>query len=149
IDKGNLPKVNDVDVQLEQVDDLGEPTNAQRISEALAVTNDTLMVVGHVASTQTRAAIPAYLLKANPPVPLIMTTETNPNLLPPRASPQTYYPVFRLSPTDDDQAKKAVEFAMSKGAKTFWVIEDPTNPVYANFLARKFVENVHERSGKV
>ncbi len=144
-----LHELNGVEVELERVDDLGDPVNAQRLATSLAEKRDTLMVVGHVFSTQTREALPAYLQKADPPIPVILTTETNPNILPPRTAKGAYYPVFRLSPTDDEQAQTAAQFALSRGAKGFWVVEDLTNPVYANFLAREFIRTIQQQSQKV
>ncbi len=144
-----LHDLNGVQVELQKVDDMGDPVNAQRIAATLAEKRDTLMVVGHVFSTQTREALPAYLQKADPPIPAVLTTETNPNILPPKTVKGDYYPVFRLSPTDDAQAQTAARFALSRGAKGFWVVEDVTNPVYANFLAREFIRTIQQQSQKV
>src|SRR5579885_1338974 len=96
--------LNGAAIQFEALNDLGEPSNAQRIAADLAARDNTLLVVGHISSTQTKQALPAYLQKARPPIPVILTTETNPHLLPPKISDEIYYPVFRLSPTDDAQA---------------------------------------------
>ena len=110
---GSLGKIDGIPVELEKGNDFGDPLSAQRISIDLASRNDLLAVVGHFASTQTKAALPAYLRTANPPIPVILTTETNPNLLPPKPRETIYDPVFRLSPTDDDQASKAAAFAIA------------------------------------
>jgi ABC-type branched-subunit amino acid transport system substrate-binding protein len=112
---------------------------------AVAARPDTLMVVGHFSSTATKAALPAYLRAARPKIPVIMTTETNPNLMPPKAG-DSYDPVFRLSPTDDEQAIVAAGFAMDKGARAFLVVEDQTNPVYSQLLTRTFCDHVLKTS---
>jgi ABC-type branched-subunit amino acid transport system substrate-binding protein len=147
--KSRLTSFGGIKVDVESVDDLGDPLNARRISVDLAERNDTLMIVGHHFSTQTKEALPAYLQQAQPPIPIILTTETNPNLLPPKITKGTYYPVFRLSPTDEKQAESAVQFAISQGATAFWVVEDISNPVYSSFLARKFIDQAQEKSKRV
>jgi hypothetical protein len=149
ISKASLGKIDGLPIEFEKQNDSGDPLDAQRISADLATRSDVLMVVGHFASTQTKAALPAYLRTARPPIPVILTTETNPNLLPPKSRESTYDPVFRLSPTDDDQAKIAAAFAIGKHAQGFWVVEDVSNPVYSDFLAKKFSEHVLESSSQV
>jgi len=143
-DAGKLGEINGVPVAVDTIDDLGDPNNALTVATRLTSLNDTLMVVGHVYSTQSRAALPVYMYKASPPIPVILTTETNPDLLPPKASQDTYYPVFRIPPTDRKQAKSAAQFMASKGAKNIWVVQDTSNPVYSSFLAREFIAKVHE-----
>ena len=60
-----------------------------------------------------------------------------------------YYPVYHLSPTDEIQARKAVEFASSHDKATaFWVIQDVSNPVYSSYLTLEFIKNVHIKEGK-
>ena len=108
--------INDVPVKTRCVDDQGEPAKALQISEELAARNDTLMVIGHVKSTQTKAALPGYLMLKHAPIPVILTMETNPQLLPnnhlEKESSDDYSPVFRLWPTDDIQAAEAGQFAI-------------------------------------
>ena len=146
---GELPKINGTSVEIKELDDSGDPDIAERIASHLVTLNDTLFVVGHLQSTPTQKALPEYLEIANPPVPVILPTETNPNLLPPK-SEGNYYPVFRLSPTDTNQAEKAAEFMLSKGATAIWVVEDTSNPVYSRYLAREFVSQIHKKqSAKV
>lgn len=146
---GQLSKLNQVPVEVKKLDDRGDPDMAERIAKELAARNDTLLVVGHLESTPTQKALPFYL-QANPAVPVILTTETNPNLLPPLTSNRTYYPVFRLSATDQDQARTAAAFAVHHGGTSFWVVEDTDNPVYSSYLAHEFVKQVHQsQSAKV
>lgn len=138
-------KIDEVKIEIQEVDDRGDPRNATEISSSLAKANDTLMVVGHGSSTQTKAALPNYL-RANPPIPVILTTETNPDLLPPEVLRDGYYPLFRLSPTDDVQAKSAVEYAIREST-AFWVVEDTSNSVYSKYLALEFI-NKAQQAGK-
>jgi ABC-type branched-subunit amino acid transport system substrate-binding protein len=143
-----LGKIDDVNVEVAQSDDFGDPSNAHLKAVELASRSDTLMVVGHFSSTQTKAALPAYLRSAKPQIPVILTTETNPTLLPP-ASEGMYDPVFRLSPTDDQQAETAAKFGIDQGATAFWVVADVANPVYSDYLAGRFSEQVLKSSKNV
>jgi ABC-type branched-subunit amino acid transport system substrate-binding protein len=136
-----LGEINGVQIKLERQYAAGDPAAAQQQAEVVAARPDTLMVVGHFSSTATKAALPAYLRAARPKIPVIMTTETNPNLMPPRAG-DSYDPVFRLSPTDDEQAIVAAGFAMNKKARAFLVVEDQTNPVYSQFLTKTFCHEI-------
>jgi branched-chain amino acid transport system substrate-binding protein len=147
---GNL-KIDSIPISTVQRDDRGEKGTAKRISANLTKKHDTLMVVGHINSTTTHAALPNYLQKVDPPIPVILTTETNPNLLPPKVSEITYYPVFRLSPTDEKQATAAADLVVSKEkANAIWVVEDTSNPVYSRYLAEEFIKRAHQlKSGRV
>jgi len=120
---------------------------AAGLSERLAGLDDTLMVVGHLYSTSSKSALPAYL-NADPPIPVILPTETSPVVFIP--STEVYLPVFRLAPNDDDQAAKAADLIMKQGAKAIWVVEDESNSAYSHYLGEQFVRNIHEKkSGKV
>ena len=148
---GELPAIGPkrVKVTYEAVNDHGDPADAQKISANLASRSDTLMVVGHFSSTQTKAALPAYLRSIRPPIPVIMTTETNPDLVPPKLRALQYDPVFRLSPTDDQQALRAADFAIHEHATAFWVVQDLSNPVYSDYLTSRFSERILEQSKDV
>lgn len=51
--------------------------------------------------------------------------------------------MFRLQPTDEEQAKEAAKFAVDHSAGAIWVVEDVvTNFVYSNYLAQEFVKQV-------
>src|SRR5437764_611976 len=120
--------IDGVPIKFEEIDDSGDPGIAQSIATRLASSSDTLMVVGHVLSSTTKEALPIYM-KADPQIPVILTTETNPQILPARADPDQDFPVFRLSPTDDDQALSAYEFATAQYGQQFWVVEGSNNPL--------------------
>lgn len=142
---GELPPLDGVPVALHRRSDFGDEETARRLAAELARKPDTLMVVGHVWSSQTRAALPAYMEDASPPIPVILTTETNPNLLPPvRDGDDRYFPVYRLSPTDDSQARLAAESAKRLKARAIWVVEDGANRVYSEYLARQFIKHVEQ-----
>jgi ABC-type branched-subunit amino acid transport system substrate-binding protein len=133
-----------ISVQIETRNDFGDPDKAQTIAQELVRRSDVLMVVGHVYSTPTQRALPIYL-QADPPIPVILTTETNPGLLPPPApTDDRVPPVFRLFPTDDNQAKVAADFIATQKAKSVWVVEDTSNPTYSQYLARTFLNAVYD-----
>ncbi|MFX0138908.1 MAG: ABC transporter substrate-binding protein [Candidatus Hodarchaeota archaeon] len=140
-------EINGKKIEIVDKNDKGDPDRAKEISVELAKDNKTLMVVGHFYSTQTKAALPAYL-EQDPPIPVIMTTETNPELIPSKFA-DSYCPILLLSPNDDDQAQTAAEFAIFKDeASVFWVIEDVSNRVYSSYLSIKFIEHLQEKKGK-
>jgi len=142
---GSYESIGDVAVKSETIDDYGDPQQAATIAQELANRPDVLMVVGHVYSTVTKSALPIYL-KAKPPIPVILTTETNPTLVPSPAkgSSEIGPPVFRLFPTDTDQAIDAAKFFCDQHAKSIWVVEDTTNPTYSEYLAREFLKDVYK-----
>jgi branched-chain amino acid transport system substrate-binding protein len=138
--KAAARSINGVPIKFEEIDDSGDPAIAQSIATRLASSSDTLMVVGHVLSSTTKDALPIYM-KAAPQIPVILTTETNPQILPARADPDQEFSVFRLSLIDDDQALSAYEFAKAKHGETFWVVQGANNAVYTKYLANKFLED--------
>lgn len=141
--------IHGVSIKFDEIDDSGDPAIAKSVAMRLAKRDDTLMVVGHVLSSTTKEALPVYM-SATPQIPLILTTETNPQILPERADPDQEFPIFRLSPTDDDQALSAYEFAaQTQKAEKFWVVEGSNNAVYTRYLAGKFLENAQNSVTKV
>lgn len=145
-DRGSRTKIDDCDIEFHVWDDKGDLSRAGGISQDLAGRNDTLLVVGHMRSTNTKEALKAYL-HADPPIPVILTTETNPDLAPPRQAAGERHPLIRLSATDKAQARDAAKFALDK-AESFWVVEDTSNPVYSHGLALEFIRNVQESEKK-
>jgi branched-chain amino acid transport system substrate-binding protein len=142
-------EIDGVEIEIKEIDDRGDPREAEGISLRLAKASDTLLVVGHIASTVTKQALPNYM-RAIPPIPVILTTETNPDLLPTETSRRGGIdPIFRLSPTDDAQAKAAAMHAISKGGKVFWVVEDTSNSVYSKYLALEFIRTVQQQGKAV
>jgi hypothetical protein len=142
--KVNL-KIANIDVRFQPLE--AKENDAESISHNIANKNDTLLVIGHLTSTASATALPNYL-NADPPIPVILATETNPELLPRGYRLNyAYAPVFRLSPTDNQQAQKAAGFMVDNGAKNIWVVEDAvTNQVYSRYLAQQFIRQVHEKS---
>lgn len=129
-------KLDGVSVTTEKMTDYGDPDRASSNADSLQRRSDVLMIVGPGSSTAAQRALPHYL-QANPPIPVILTMETNPALytLPARDEDRVP-PVFRLFPTDDNQAKVAANFIANQQAKSVWVVEDTSNPTYSQYLAR-------------
>jgi branched-chain amino acid transport system substrate-binding protein len=122
--------------------------DVKRVSGKLAKAKDTLMVVGHFYSSHSEAALPNYL-EATPSIPVILTTETNPRIVPEEFT-KGNCPIFRLSPTDNQQAETAAKFAIeSAKCSTFWVVQDTENPVYSQYLSQEFADNVQRMNKKV
>jgi ABC-type branched-subunit amino acid transport system substrate-binding protein len=146
-------------VRLEVVkrNDEGEPSQARQLAENISRQPDTLLVIGHIASGQTKEALPIYLA-VQPPIPVILTTETTPNLVPVTVIAGAYSPVLRLSPTDREQARIAALFIAEKVAakratskqNAIWVVQDVSgDTVYSEFLANQFIREVQRRHAKV
>jgi ABC-type branched-subunit amino acid transport system substrate-binding protein len=141
-----LPRFDDVPLRVTRMDDHGDPADAARIAARISrSTSDGLMVIGHITSSQTKAALPIYLA-AKPPVPVILPMETTPDLAPPKSQRAGYYPMLQLSPTDDQQAQAAAEFLSTRKAKAVWVVEDIDNSVYSNYLANAFIRAVQSQN---
>jgi hypothetical protein len=128
---------------IKSVNDHGDATRAQTLARKVARQPDALMIVGHFDSTSTREALPVYM-QASPAIPVILPTETSPNLLPPAERTGQYLPVFRLSPTDERQAERAAKYAIKAARSVFWIVEDTENPVYARYLGTTFTQRVQE-----
>lgn len=140
-------QINGVKVEIEIRTDEGDPLNAEQISRDLTNAKDTLLVIGHMSSTRTKKTLPNYL-RAKPPIPIILTIETNPHLITPYNLRNQNCPVFRLSATDNEQAIDASDYIISnidEESPVIWVVEDSINPVYSNYLAFEFIRRVHER----
>jgi Periplasmic binding protein len=144
-------QLDEINVNTKYKDDHGDPEEAKRIAEELARGNDTLLVIGHITGSQTKLALP-YYLGVKPPVPVILAVETTPNLAPPKGGRTSYDPIFRLSPTDDRQASSIAQFISQHqvhsgqdGVQAVWVIEDSSNALSSDYLARAFVHEAQKQ----
>jgi hypothetical protein len=140
-------KVDDVDVVVEEIDD---DKNAADVAKELAARGDTLLIVGHVYSQRTIDALPVYM-QVDPPIPLIATKETNPDLLrqvPACAKGISDCPLMQMSPNDDEQASDAVDFALKKltaqnqaMSRRFLIVKqdnDSENKSYVDYLTNRY-----------
>jgi len=142
-------KQGNITIKIDTRNDLGDPEKAQSIAQELVRRSDVLMVVGHGSSTSSKRALPVYL-QADPAIPVILTTETNPALVsPPAPTDDRVPPVFRLFPTDDNQAKVAADFIAKQKPKSIWIVEDTSNPTYSQYLARTFQYAVYDSQPSV
>lgn len=143
--------IDGVKVLVKSKNDHGDPDKAREISERLANEDNTLMVVGHFLSSTTKAALPAYT-SCKPPIPVILTTETNPTLIPNNNKNKVlkhYKPLYALSPDDNNQAKIAAEHAIKIDNGThFWVVLDNSNKVYSSYLAMNFIQEIQKKVDK-
>jgi ABC-type branched-subunit amino acid transport system substrate-binding protein len=139
-------EIDGIDIETRYEDDNGLPSLAEKISKDLSERDDVLMVIGHFYSTSTQAALPNYL-RDNSMIPVILTTETNPNLTEAYEGDE-YKPIYALSPDDVNQAEIAANFATTgEQLQSFWVIKDVDNETYSNFLTLKFIERVQDKGG--
>jgi hypothetical protein len=140
-------KIDDVDVVVEEIED---DRNAPDVAKELAARDDTLLVIGHVYSQRTIDALPVYM-GASPAIPLIATKETNPDLLrlvPACAKGISDCPLIQMSPTDDEQASDAVDFALKKlraqnqaASRRFLIVKqdnDADNKSYVDYLTSRY-----------
>ena len=153
----NLREFRGVPLEVAKRNDAGEPAQARQLAENVSRQPNTLLVIGHIASGQTKEALPIYLA-VQPPIPVILTVETTPNLVPVTAQSGTYSPVLRLTPTDREQARIAAHFIAKQVApakitseqNAIWVVEDVSgDTVYSEFLTNEFIREVQRRRGKV
>ncbi len=141
--------VNNIPITIMRERDGGNPDTGKSYAREFAQRSDVLLVVGHGNSSTSKEALKEYMAP-KPRIPVILVTETNPDLLPkPCETSEHPCPVLRLSPTDDKQAKKAVQLAMGKKAKSFLVIKDTDNPVYSNYLAKRLAFEITQRNKTV
>ncbi len=140
------PTIAGVPVEAEVVDDLGTADGARQVSRLIAARNDALLVVGHVMSTDTKAALPNYV-QASPPLPVIATRETSPDLTMCCRAVSGLCPIIRMSPTDTDEARDLVAYAVAQGKRRFLVVAGDVNAEYALPLAH-LIQNAINATGK-
>lgn len=140
-------QIDDVDIVVEDVDDKG--STSVSTAKDLANREDTLLVIGHVSSQRTIDALPIYM-QAQPPIPLIATKETNPDLLRKVSGCKGPLdcPLLQMSPTDDQQAVDTINFAFqrlrpqnqSKPAVRFLVVKqiNDANKSYVDYLTDRY-----------
>ena len=142
-------KINNIPIAIEVEDDTGDPEIGKRYAQKIAQQPDVLLVVGHGNSSTSKNSLKEYMA-AKPKIPVILVTETNPALLPRLCEmSEVPCPILRLSPTDEDQAKTAIEFAMDKGAESFLVFKDKDNPVYSDYVAKRLAVEITQRNKRV
>jgi hypothetical protein len=135
-------EINGVPIQFELKNDQGDSAVAKRIADGLASAPDTLAVIGHVLSQQTKAAIPSYMA-VDPRVPVIATTETDDDLLSlcPSCN-QGFVPLIQMAPTNKAQSETAVRYATEHDRRRFLLVSELNgdNNDYVQNLMKDFRE---------
>jgi ABC-type branched-subunit amino acid transport system substrate-binding protein len=126
-------------VEIEDEDDKGDEYVAKRAAEKLANDSRVVAVVGHLSSSIMAVTLQTYLDKN---VPLIMPVPTNPEFTD-RAAKQGHFNVLRMPPTDREQARVAVDFAISTlHSHRIAIIKDADNFNYSQNLATEFTKRL-------
>jgi hypothetical protein len=150
-------KVANVDVNLVVVElPNDKPETVTSEAKFLAAQPDTLLIIGHLDSQPTEAALPTYF-EARPQVPFIASVQTDDNLLKnacvvPRNvacyDGTNPLPYLQLSPTNLEQARWAVRFATEREKHNFLIVEsdgpDEANSAYSKSLASDYSQAVIE-----
>jgi hypothetical protein len=150
--------IDSVPVQLEVVelpDD--KPETAEAEAQKLASRDDALLVIGHLDSEPTEKSLPMYF-KARPQVPFIASVQTDDNLLNKAllvkacgGSDSPCYdglkplPYLQLSPTNEEQAHWAIQFAAEEHRHHFLIVEsDTSNETYSKSLVDAYKKAIDE-----
>ena len=126
-------EVDGINVEFEREDDSGTEDGARAVATNLAKRDDTLIVIGHVLDQQTVEALPIYMT-ARPAVPVIATVETGSRFLAnipaciPKNAATDYCPFIQMSPSEEEEAIRAVDFAVHKGKKRFLIASEVGDP---------------------
>jgi len=126
------------EIRIEKVNDKGIEEKAIDIAEKIVNRNDAIMIVGHMLSSTTKAAIKTYQ-ERKPPIPMILPTETHPGLYQEDDFRKGFSPVYRLAPSDDDQAEIIAKLIANSGAQNVWIASDEKNKVYSNYLTEQIL----------
>jgi len=144
--------IDGIRVKIEILNDEGTEAFVKKVANR----RDTLLVVGHVYSSRTIDSLPVYM-KADPPVPVIATEESNPNLLEKAdfcLHAHADCPFIQMSPNDDEQAKATIGHALAnvkkaKRAKARFMLVQESNPNYTKYASyllsryQKLIEKDH------
>jgi len=129
--------INGKNIKLVFEDDVCKPEVAANVA-AKMVTSGVKVVLGHICSGATKAALPTY---KDAGVLVISPSATNPAL----TQSGDYPNFFRTIASDDSQAMTEVDFAIAQGLKKLAVIHDKGD--YGKGLA-EFAKKFIEESGK-
>ena len=130
--------INGAKIELLVEDDVCKPEVATNTATKL-VSQGVNVVIGHICSGATKAALPIY---RDAKVIVMSPSATNPDLTQSGEYPNFY----RTIASDDAQARTEVDFAINRlGVKTFAVIHDKGD--YGKGLA-EFAKKFIEQSGK-
>jgi hypothetical protein len=143
-------KVDGIDVDTEIIDiPANSPEYAITTAWSLVKKRDALLIVGILDSQPTEHSLPIYF-HARPQVPFIAAVQSNNDLL---RNCDTCFdanrpvPLLQLSPTNADQAKWAVKFAieqMVSDTPNFLIVSDDRSPnaTYVEGLAKAYDKEI-------
>jgi hypothetical protein len=138
--------IDRVGLTVEIRDDEGKVDQAKIWARKISEQPDTLVVIGHVLSQQTKAALPIYFGE-EPPIPVIATTETDTALLADLPDQNRKIPFFQMSPPDDVQAQAMVDYAVTHKKKEWAIVaeEDQTNRAYSDAMTNRLKDLIRRR----
>jgi hypothetical protein len=140
-------KVNGTDVNVNVITIPARTSDdAIKTAENIVKNRDAFLVVGVLDSEPTERSLPVYL-GARPQVPFIAAVQSNNNLL--RNCKECFdsdkpVPLLQISPTNADQAKWAVKFALDRGMQSFLIVRDDqsANTSYVEGLATAYDQEI-------
>lgn len=138
MNSGATPGVRSVHVEI--FDDQGDPKAAVSIAKRISQDKRFVAVVGHLTSGCMSAAAPVYF---HADVPVVMPVPTNPKI-----TRQRFSNLFRVPPTDDDQAPFLARYLLSKAPRSrVAVVNDMT--AYGTGFAEAFRRTFQSGGGNV
>lgn len=139
-DQSNSVVGNNENINYEIFDDQGEPKMAVSIANRICQDSRFLAVVGHLTSGCMSAAASVY---DHAGIPVVMPVPTNPKI-----TQQGYTFLFRVPPTDDDQAPFLAKYLITKDPKaSVAVIHDLT--AYGMGFAEAFRHTFDSSGGNI
>jgi branched-chain amino acid transport system substrate-binding protein len=121
-------------------DDQGDPKMAVSVANRICQDSGFVAVIGHLTSGSMSAAAPVY---ARAGIPVVMPVPTNPEI-----TRRGFGNLFRIPPTDDDQAPYLAQYLLSADPKApVAVVNDMT--AYGTGFARAFVTAFKADGGNV
>lgn len=132
--------VNGLPLRVEMYDDQGDPKVAASIASRISQDRRIIAVVGHLTSGASSAAAPIY---SRSHTPIVMPVPTNPEI-----TQQGWTNVFRIPPTDADQAPFLAKYVLSKHpGENVAIVNDLT--AYGVGFAKEFRSSFEKGGGKV
>jgi hypothetical protein len=121
--------IGDVPVRV-KIEKLDESTSAIDKANDLVNRPDTLLVIGHMPSAPIEDSLLVYF-QAGPPVPVLSTTASDEDLLIKCRQQRGacfqdgwFAPLLQLSPTNKEQGRSAIRFAIQKHKKRFLIVTE-------------------------
>lgn len=137
-------KRNDLNFQIVQFDDQGDPAIAQRIAAKIAADPQFLAVIGHFSSSVTTAALETYCTVPDLTIIMPVPTATDITSI---AKNKGCRSVLRLPPSNRQQATdiaKLLDHLMRKNGTSssnryVMIFRDQSNPEYSNNLGKELL----------